>query len=137
MANSKKSKGKTVSKSTSQKANANDRVEARPIGEGLDPLAVGERIYNETNTSAETHYKADDSELKAEEQASKIRGKNADQRAEEHNAQGGEDLEVPMREEAQALHEEVTNRTDEEQAEESAAREKALAQDPEVKGKLK
>lgn len=71
--------------STSTKATTNE-VEARPIGEGKDPLAEGERLHNPTNTTAETHYEADDSELKAEEAASKIRGENADERAERHNA---------------------------------------------------
>lgn len=134
MANSKKSASKSSAKSDT---NSNDsKVEARPIGQGQDPLAVGERLYNDTNTDAETHYTADDSELKDEERASKIRGQNANERAEEHNAQSPVDIEESMTEEAQELHEEVTNRTEEEQAEETAARDEALAQDPEVKSKL-
>lgn len=112
------------------------KVEARPIGQGKDPLAEGARLHNPTNTEAETHYEADDSELKAEENASKIRGQNANERAEEHNAESPEDIEDSMREEAQEMHEEITNRTDEEQAEESAEREEAIAKDPEVKAKL-
>lgn len=64
-----------------------DTVEARPIGEGKDPLAEGERLYNPTNTEAETHYDADRSELDDEEKASKIRGLDANERAEIHNAE--------------------------------------------------
>lgn len=33
-----------------------DHIEARPVGSGYDPLAGGERLYNETNSSEETHY---------------------------------------------------------------------------------
>lgn len=128
MANSKKS--------TSSKKD-DSKVEARPIGQGKDPLAEGARLHNPTNTEAETHYEADRSELNDEEKASKIRGQNANERAEEHNAQEPVDTEDAMREEAQDMHEEITNRTEEEQAEESAARSDALAKDPEVKSKLK
>lgn len=117
-------KAKSSSKSSSKKAG--NQVEARPIGQGKDPLAEGERLYNRTNTEAETHYEADRSELNDEEKATKIRGQNANERAEEHNAQEPADIEDAMREEAQDMHEEVTNRTEEEQAEESAAREEAL-----------
>lgn len=126
MAKSKKSDSKTSSKAAEEQST--NRVEARPIGEGKDPLAEGERLHNPTNTEAETHYEADDSELKDEERASKIRGQNANERAEEHNAQRPEDIEDSMRQDAQAMHEEITNRTDEEQAEESAAREEAMTE---------
>jgi len=123
-------------KSASKSESNTNKVEARPIGEGKDPLAEGERLHNPTNTEAETHYKADRTELDDEERASKIRGKNANERAAEHNAEEPEDIEDSMREEAQEMHEEITNRTDEEQAEESAERDEAIAKDPEVK-KLK
>lgn len=79
MAKAKKSEDK---KSTKESDN---KVEARPIGEGKDPLAEGERLHNPTNTEAETHYDADRSELDDEERASKIRGMNANERAEVHN----------------------------------------------------
>lgn len=121
MAKSKQSSAKSNTKSSDS-----SKVEARPIGEGKDPLAEGERLHNPTNTEAETHYKADRSELNDEARASKIRGQNANERAEEHNAESPEDIEDSMREEAQEIHEEVTNRTEEEQAEESAARDEAL-----------
>lgn len=85
MANAKKQEGKTSKKN-------DNKVEARPIGEGKDPLAEGERLHNPTNTTGETHYDADDSELKAEEQAAenRINGKDADERAEEHNQEVAE-----------------------------------------------
>jgi hypothetical protein len=69
-----------------------DKVEARPIGEGKDPLAEGARLRNPSNTTGETHYEADNSELKAEEQAAKNRidGKDADERAEKHNQEVAE-----------------------------------------------
>lgn len=127
-------KAKKTTSSTAKKDDS--KVETRPIGQGKDPLAEGARLYNPTNTEAETHYEADRSELNDEERASKIRGQNANERAEEHNAEKPADVEQAMTEDAQAMHEEVTNRTEEEQAEESAARDEALAQDPEVKSKL-
>lgn len=114
----------TAKKSTSKKSE--DKVEARPIGQGKDPLAEGERLHNPTNTEAETHYKADRSELNDEAKASEIRGQNANERAEEHNAEEPEDIEDAMREEAQATHEEVTTRTEDEQAEEDKKRADAL-----------
>lgn len=77
-------------KQDTKKTKSEGKVEARPIGQGKDPLSEGARLHNETNTTAETHYKADNSELKAEEKASKIRGQNADERAEEHNAEAAE-----------------------------------------------
>lgn len=144
MAKSKKSKGNTTTKQ------ADDQVEARPIGEGKDPLAEGARLHNESNTEAETHYKADDSELKAEENASKIRGQDANERAEEHNANAAapvssvpnsdkseQDEVAAGREEEAAQNEvddtpeevEVPERTEEEQAEESAKRDEALKKD--------
>lgn len=65
-----------------------DQVEARPSGETKDPLAEGMRLYNDSNTEAETHYRADNSELEADEKgASKIKGLDANQRAEIHNTQ--------------------------------------------------
>lgn len=92
--------------STAKKADSNsDKVEARPIGEGKDPLAEGERLYNPTNTEAETHYEADRSELNDEEKASKIRGMNANERAELHNR------------ESQPLPSDTPNGTDADQAE--------------------
>jgi hypothetical protein len=128
MANSKKSSSKSTAKSSSKSSDnkSTNKVEARPIGEGKDPLAEGERLHNPTNTEAETHYEADRSELNDEERASKIRGKNANERAREHNAESPADVEDKITEKAQELHEEVTNRTEEEQAEESARRDEAV-----------
>lgn len=85
MVNSKKSKSQERREATQAKS----KVEARPIGEGKDPLAEGERLVNPTNTTAETHYEADSSELNAEREAAKNRigGQDADTRAEEHNAE--------------------------------------------------
>lgn len=79
------------------KKNDEHLVEARPVGQGFDPLSRGERLHNESNTEAETHYKADDSELKAEEQAAAARteGQDANELAEEHNAQSLPASDVP------------------------------------------
>lgn len=126
-----------ANKKAASKDSSSDKVEARPIKQGKDPLAEGERLYNPTNTEAETHYDADRSELNDEERASKIRGQNANERAQEHNAEHPEDIDDSMREQAQQMHNEIENRTEEEQAEESAKRSDALAKDPEVKSKLK
>jgi hypothetical protein len=110
MAKSKKSEVKSKSQERREAALRKDdsKVEARPIGQGKDPLAEGERLHNPTNTEAETHYDADRSELNDEERASKIRGQNANERAEEHNAQAAsgvsdtpQEVEVPERSEEQ------------------------------------
>jgi len=111
MATAKKSTKKTATKKASKKAS--NKVEARPIGQGKDPLAEGARLYNESNTEAETHYKADDSELKAEQTAAKnrIAGQDANERAEEHNA------------ESQPLPSDVPNETETALEEDAADRE--------------
>lgn len=86
MATAKKTAPKSTSKATAKKP---DKVEARPIGQGKDPLAEGARLHNPSNTEGETHYDADNSELNAEETAAKnrINGQDANERAEDHNAQ--------------------------------------------------
>lgn len=65
------------------------KAEARPIGEGVDPLAAGNTLVNPTNSTGETHYdvkeKSDD--VMAQEAQNKIDGVDADARAEMHNAQ--------------------------------------------------
>lgn len=72
----------------SKSKKSDDQVEARPIGEGKDPLADGNTLENPTNTEAETHYKVKEKseDVQAEENASRIAGQNANERAEEHNA---------------------------------------------------
>lgn len=50
----------------SKKSNDDGSVKARPVRQGHDPLARGERLYNDKNTESATHYRSDDSELKAE-----------------------------------------------------------------------
>ena len=85
MAKSKKAKSKKVSKKAETKK-SNDQVEARPIGEGKDPLAEGNTLENPTNTEAETHYKVKERSEDVQK-TSKIAGKNANERAEVHNAQ--------------------------------------------------
>lgn len=55
-----------------------DGVEARPQHEGQDPLAGGERLYNESNTEATTEYNT-------------VGDGDADKLAEEHNAQMSQD----------------------------------------------
>lgn len=122
-ANGKENTGRVVADVA--KANGN-KVEARPIGEGKDPLSEGARLHNPTNTEAETHYKADNRELNDEAKASKIRGENANERAEEHNAEKPEDVEEAITEKAQDLHDEVTNRSEDDQAKEDKARSDAL-----------
>lgn len=89
MGKSKKTASKSKSQERREAAQTKSKVEARPIGEGKDPLAEGERLVNPTNTTGETHYEADSSELNAENEAAKNRigGQDADTRAEQHNAE--------------------------------------------------
>lgn len=56
-----------------------NEVVARPAGGGFDPLAGGKRLYNNSNTDSETHYRADASESKVEEAAIESRRLNARQ----------------------------------------------------------
>lgn len=42
-------------------------VKTRPQYEGLDPLAGGDRLYNNSNTEEATHYEIDNSERRADE----------------------------------------------------------------------
>lgn len=75
-------------------SNTTDQVEARPIGQGKDPLAEGNTLANPTNSEAETHY---DVKEKSEDvqAASQIAGQDANERAEEHNAQTAVLSDVP------------------------------------------
>lgn len=85
-----KSKKTTTQNRPEGLLNSDGTVEARPIGQGKDPLAEGARLHNPSNSESETHYKADTSELNAEEKAAANRasGQDANALAEEHNAQG-------------------------------------------------
>ncbi|HYG84573.1 MAG TPA: hypothetical protein VD907_06905 [Verrucomicrobiae bacterium] len=59
------------SKNDDKKTNQED-VKARPQHQGKDPLAGGERLYNDQNTESATHYRSDESELKAERSPSQV-----------------------------------------------------------------
>lgn len=73
------------SKKTAAPQTNSDQAEARPVGEGKDPLAEGNTLVNPSNTEAETHY--DVKERSEDVQTSQIAGQDANERAEEHNAQ--------------------------------------------------
>lgn len=47
--------------------------ETRPKGETKDPLAEGVRLYNPSNTEGEKYYETDESEMRAEEEAKRLR----------------------------------------------------------------
>ena len=74
-----------------------DQVEARPVGQGKDPLAEGNTLENPTNTEAETHYnvKEKSEDVQAREAENTINGQDANERAEEHNAQSLPASDVP------------------------------------------
>lgn len=72
-------------KKSEAKSNDSNKVEARPIGQGKDPLAEGNTLVNPSNTEAETHY--DVKERSDDVRASEINGQDANERAEQHNAQ--------------------------------------------------
>lgn len=74
----------TAKKTTAKKSESN-KAEARPVGEGKDPLAEGNTLVNPSNTEAETHY--DVKERSDDVRASEINGQDANERAEQHNAQ--------------------------------------------------
>lgn len=82
-----KSKKSASAKTETPKADQG-LVEARPIGEGKDPLAEGNTLVNPTNTEAETHYevKEKSEDVAAQEAQNTIDGQDANQRAEQHNA---------------------------------------------------
>jgi hypothetical protein len=84
-------KTKSASKnSTTNSAPKADQglAEARPIGEGKDPLAEGNTLVNPTNTEAETHYevKEKSEDVAAQDAQNTINGQDANERAEQHNA---------------------------------------------------
>ncbi len=116
MAKAKKSAAQATPQSEAS-VKAGDMVEARPIGEGKDPLADGNTLVNPSNTEAETHYEVKESS----EEVSKIDGQNANQRAEEHNAQAGQVNDTPQQVE-------VPNRTEKQQEEDAADREEAVTE---------
>jgi len=82
MAKAKKSEDK---KTEDNSANKN-LAEARPVGQGKDPLAEGNTLVNPTNSEAETHYEVKERSEDVQAQ-SQIDGQDANERAEEHNAQ--------------------------------------------------
>lgn len=77
---------KSDSKTTNSASNT-DKVEARPIGEGKDPLADGNTLVNPTNTEAETHYEVKERSDDVRAAENTIDGQDANERAEEHNTQ--------------------------------------------------
>lgn len=80
------SKGNTANPAP-QKADSG-LAEARPVGEGKDPLAEGNTLVNPTNTEAETHYevKEKSEDVAAQDAQNTIGGQDANQRAVQHNA---------------------------------------------------
>lgn len=82
-----------MAKSKKSEDKQGNEVEARPQHQGKDPLAEGNTLVNPTNTEAETHYEV--KERSEDVQASEIAGKDANERAEEHNAQAYQVHEVP------------------------------------------
>lgn len=60
-------------------------VKARPKHQGHDPLARGERLYNDSNKSSATHYRSDDSELKAEQTPKAAEKERAENLQESHD----------------------------------------------------
>jgi hypothetical protein len=110
MAKSKTTATKSISQQRREASLASsDKAEARPIGQGKDPLAEGNTLVNPTNSEAETHY--DVKERSSDVQArSQIAGQDANERAEEHNAQ------------ATAQTSDVPNASEADQAEVAAGR---------------
>lgn len=84
-------KTKSASKKGAAKGSSEQgqsKVEARPIGEGKDPLAEGNTLENPSNTEAETHYnvKERSEDVAAQDAQNTIDGQDANERAEQHNA---------------------------------------------------
>lgn len=125
MAQSKKSSAKSTAKadSDSRQLNTEGQAEARPIGQGKDPLAEGNTLVNPTNTEAETHYdvKERGEDVQAQEAENTINGQDANERAEQHNAQSGNVNDTPD-------HVEVPNRSEEQLEEDAVDREEAVAE---------
>jgi hypothetical protein len=78
-------------KKTTAKKQDEGLVEARPQGEGYDPLSRGDTLKNPTNTEAETHYevkeRSEDVAAAEEKAKHEIAGQDANERAVEHNAE--------------------------------------------------
>lgn len=53
-------------------------VKARPQHQGHDPLARGERLYNDKNETSTTHYRSDESELNADLSPEEVEEQRAD-----------------------------------------------------------
>lgn len=86
------------SKKTASKKTDTSVAEARPIGQGKDPLAEGNTLVNPTNSEAETHYEVKERGEDVQTAENTINGQNANERAEMHNtqlAQGAPDHETP------------------------------------------
>jgi hypothetical protein len=82
---------------TGESSQDQGRAEARPIGEGKDPLAEGNTLVNPTNSEGETHYEVKErgEDVAAQDAQNKIDGQDANERAEEHNSQSTAASEVP------------------------------------------
>lgn len=107
---------KTASKNVDQNV-----AEARPVGQGKDPLAEGNTLENPTNSEAETHYNVKERGEDVQAAENTINGKDANQRAEEHNtqiAQGAPDHETP--DQGQPAQDEVAAGREEPAAEQAA-----------------
>jgi hypothetical protein len=87
MAKTKSASKKSTTNSAPQNADQG-LVEARPIGEGKDPLAEGNTLVNPTNTEAETHYEVKERSADVAAAENTIDGQDANERAEQHNASG-------------------------------------------------
>lgn len=70
----------------SKKSSDKSVAEARPIGQGKDPLAEGNTLKNPSNTEAETHYDVKERGEDVQKAEHTINGKDANLRALEHNA---------------------------------------------------
>lgn len=104
MGKSKKSASKSTSQTSPDPVQSSDQAEARPIGEGKDPLSEGNTLANPTNSEAETHYNIKENGAAVQAAENTINGQDANQRAEQHNAQlaqGAPDHDTPNQSQAE------------------------------------
>lgn len=90
--------GKSKTSKAQSTDNSADQAEARPIGQGKDPLAEGNTLVNPTNTEAETHYEVKERSDDVRAAETSINGQDANERAEQHNnalTQGAPDHDTP------------------------------------------
>lgn len=126
------------SKKSASKKTDNSKVEARPIGEGKDPLAEGNTLENPSNTEAETHYNVKERGADVQAAENTIAGQDANERAEQHNAQAvNAPSDVPNsdaaeQDEVAAGREEPGDETPAEEAAETPAEEPAEPAAPEA-----